>query len=118
MTRKYWFIIIAITGFAVSCKEEEPPHLPREKMVAVMTDIQLSEVYSTMVHDSLGRALSKNYDSLAWYYKSVLDHYHVSMDEFRTSLDWYTAHPRQFDTVYIEMQNELSKLEGTVNSRN
>lgn len=95
-----------------ACKEQEGTHISREKMVGIMGDLHLAEVYSTMVSDSLHRATNKNYDSLALYYKSILAHHKVSMEDFKSSLHWYSAHTEEMDSVYVKVLTDISVLEG------
>ena len=115
MIRIFLVIILSIV-LLPACKEADSPHLPREKMLAVMTDIHMAEVYSTMVNDSTHKSLNKNMDSLAYYYRSVLKHHNVTEDEFSESLDWYSKNPAELDTVYISIMAEISMLEGVLNT--
>lgn len=108
--------VITIMVFT-SCNESSEEHLPKDKMVKIMTDIHLAEVYSTMVNDSLQKSVNKNMDSLAWYYKSILDHHGVTIDQYKNSIDWYSSHPLDFDSVYVALQDELIKIEGVLNSQ-
>lgn len=116
MTRVLLFTLLFFIGAVSSCGETEGKHMTREKMTGIMTDIYLAEVYSSVVNDSTGLSANKNYDSLARYYKSVLSHHGVSLDEFRASLAWYSSHPQELDSVYTNVLNELSTLEGVQNA--
>ena len=99
-----------------SCGGADEAPLPRETMVKLMTDIHLSEVYGTMVNDSLHQSINRNMDSVAVYYKSILAHHNVTIEQFKQSLDWYSDHPLELDSVYINIQNEIIQLESTVNN--
>jgi len=116
MTRALLLAAILLTGFLSSCTEQEQSHLPPGKMTEVMTDIYLAEVYSSVVNDSAGISVNKNMDSLAMYYKTVLHHHGISLEEFSNSLRWYSDHPTQLDSVYINVLNELSTMEGLLNA--
>jgi hypothetical protein len=116
MTRALLLTILLIVGLMSSCAENEPRPVPREKMTEIMTDIYLAEVYSTLVSDSTGISVNKNKDSLALYYKSVLSHHGITLDEFSNSLRWYSDHPNELDSVYINVLNELSTMEGLANA--
>lgn len=116
MTRTVFITLLFIVGFSISCTQEEEKPIPRDKMTEVMTDIYLAEVYSSIVNDSTGLSVNKNEDSLALYYKSVLNHHNVSLEEFSNSLRWYSDHPTELDSVYINLLNELSTMEGLVNA--
>lgn len=115
MTKYTLFLLGLMFGLA-ACAPEEKPHLSREQMVAVLTDIHLSEVYSTLVNDSTHQMSNKNLDSLAVYYQGVLGHHGLSMKEFEQNLHWYADHPNEMDSVYISMQEELSTIEGLLNA--
>lgn len=116
MTRTLLITLLFIAGFCTSCTQEEEKPLPREKMTELMTDIYLAEVYSSIVNDSTGLSANKNEDSLALYYKSVLNHHNITLEEFSKSLRWYSDHPAELDSVYINLLNELSTMEGLVNA--
>lgn len=115
MTRARLFKTLFVCLVFVSCSQQEPAHIPKEKMVDVMTDIYLAEVYSSIVTDSAGHAAKKNMDSLARYYKTVLNHHNISVDEFSKNLRWYSDNPTELDSVYTDMLNELSTMEGMLN---
>ncbi len=111
-------ILLIITGCIVilsACKEDEIPHLSREEMTRLMTDLHTAEVYSTMVNDSTHKTVNKNYDSLARYYKSILNHYSLTMEELKANLNWYSSNPTEFDSVYVKVLDNLSTLEGLQN---
>ena len=114
--RKILYIFSCSMLLAVSCGDTEKAPIPREQMVGMITDIHLAEVYSTMVNDSLHRTVNRNVDSLAYYYKSILNHYGVSMQQFKEALDWYSSRPEQLDTAYIKALENLSTMEGIINA--
>lgn len=98
--------------FICSCKGSGPP-LPREKMEKVMLDVQLAEVYSSLMpQDSAAKATTaKNNDSLAIFYKEILAHHQVTAADFITSLDWYRAHPDELDSVFGKSIKVLDQWE-------
>jgi hypothetical protein len=107
-------ILLFSCATMLGCKEEEVPPLPREKMTAIVTDLHLAEVYSSMVDDSTHKTTNKNLDSLAYYYKSILAHHSVSMQEFSNSLKWYSRETAQLDSVYVNVLAEISIQEGSM----
>lgn len=109
-------IFICTIVLVASCKETDEAPIPKEKMVGMITDIHLAEVYSTMVNDSLHRTVNRNIDSLGHYYKSILNHYGVSMEQFKEGMEWYSSHPEQLDTAYIKTLENLSTMEGIINA--
>lgn len=104
------FILVAMLG---ACNDgKNTPPVSTEKMGKILTDIQLAEVYSSMVDDSLHRVMPKNQDSLAVYYKEVFAHNKVTQKEFEAAMDWYKSNPELLDSAYKYMINELTVQEG------
>lgn len=116
MTRA--LLLIFTVGILSSCAEKGQQPLSREKMTEVLTDIYLAEVYSSVVSDSTGMSANKNMDSLAVYYKVVLNHHGITLDKFSNSLRWYSNHPAELDSVYVNVLEELSTMEGLINAAN
>jgi len=85
-------------------------HLPPKLMQQVLIDVNLAETYSTMVKDSLRRSGAKDFDSLAVYYRSVFDHYHITPAQFEASIEWYKNNPDKLDTIYTAMTDKVVKL--------
>jgi len=102
-----WSLLLCLVFF--SCKQETGDHLPQDKMEKVMLDIQLAEVYSTMAgYDTVTHVPLKNNDSLAKFYREVLQHHNISLDQFKQSLDWYRQHPNVLDTIYNNLMGTLT----------
>lgn len=109
--------IVIIVLFWSACKQGVgAPPIHRDKMVQIMTDIHLAEVYSTMVNDSAGGITNKNMDSLAVYYSKIFKSHEVTEEDFKESMDWYTRNVTELDTVYINMLSELSTKEGVLSA--
>jgi len=104
----YALIIIILLFVASGCKEKGGSHLPRKVMKEVLLDISLAEGYSIMVKDSLHPAGSKNYDSLAVFYKDIFAHHNITQQQFEESLDWYKENTSELDSVYALMQTVIS----------
>jgi hypothetical protein len=102
------FIILLLLLIASGCKEKGGSHLPRKVMKEVLLDISLAEGYSIMVKDSLHPAGSKNYDSLAVFYKDIFAHHNITQQQFEESLDWYKENTSELDSVYAIMQTVIS----------
>lgn len=114
MMRFLFLATVCYFSFLVSCKEAEKPHLSREKMLGIVTDLHLAEVYSTMKNED--KSANKNMDSLAYYYKSILSHHKVTMEELKSSIKWYSENPKELDSVYINTLTEISTIEGVINA--
>lgn len=97
---------LLITAFAAimllhSCKPNDSKKAPisREKMQQILTDINIAEVYSSMVIDSTHKGGTRNTDSLAAYYHYIFEHHHITKEEFDKGMVWYRAHPDEMDSV-------------------
>lgn len=106
--KKVLFVLLCAATI-VSCKQEEQkPPVPKEQMQQVLIDINLAEVYSTMVNDSLQQIMNKNVDSLAVFYNSILNHHGITMEELQAGFAWYQKHPDVLETIYQDMIPEIT----------
>ena len=96
--------------YGCSSKTEQAPIAP-DKMQKILTDMHYAEVYSMMVNDSTHSTRNKNNDSLAVYYKMILNHYRMTPEAFVKAVDWYRYNPDLLDSVYTHMIPDLSALE-------
>ncbi len=107
-------IITILCCLAASCTSKNADDvIPADKMQNILTDMHYADTYSSMKNDTLHMLGAKNMDSLAVYYKSILAHYKVSVEEFNESIKWYKLNPEQLDSVYAAMIPHLSKMEAT-----
>lgn len=111
-----YFIVLFCCFSLLACHNTSDDHIAPDKMALILTDLQIAEAYSTMVgRDTIEhRTVEKNMDSLAHYYKEILAHHHITMDELNKSLEWYRMNPTQLDTVYNKMIPELTALQGKI----
>lgn len=112
MMQKSLAIIICLVLAFTSCKEQDQPHLSRKQMQNILTDLHLAEVYSTMKNED--NSSNKNMDSLAYFYKSILEHHNVKVSDLKSSLEWYSNNAKELDSVYINVMTELSTIEGVI----
>lgn len=109
---RFPILIAVICGcLLVSCKGEEQRLSPR-KMENVLLDVQLAEVYSTLVpKDSVRHeAGGKNTDSLAAWYRSIFARHGITDAEFSKSVAWYREHPEELDSVYTRVLTRLEQM--------
>ena len=108
----FWrHILPAVFVFAAlaSCEDGKKDILPKEKMQAVLLDINVAEVYSTMSEDSTHPRGEKNPDSLALYYKTIFSHHGITRQEFDKSMAWYKTHPDEMDTIVNRMMGVVER---------
>lgn len=98
-----YIVFLFVFGAAVACKQATGYHLPPKTMKSVLLDISVAEAYSMQVKDSLHRGGGKNYDSLAIYYGYIFDHYKITEDQFRQSMDWYKNHSTELDSLCTDL---------------
>jgi hypothetical protein len=105
-------VIVAVLVFG--CKHKTGTgntHLPQKQMQKVLLDMTLAEGYSTMNKDSLHKTSTKNYDSLAVYYKDIFAHHKITEEQFNESLDWYKGHPEEMDSTYAILMTSITRLQ-------
>ena len=102
-------VVFGILCLLAACKKEEVAHLPPERMIPILTDLHLADVYSNMVRDTLHPNGEKNYDSLAIWTKQIFGKYKITQKEFVKSLDWYRDRPVELDSLFAAVLPELEK---------
>lgn len=111
-TRVYLNSLFLICSFW-SCKSpaEQAP-IGKEKMSSILLDVHFAEAYSSLLKsDSLQKKSSnKNIDSLAVFYRQILDKYQVSTGLFDSAIKWYSLHPAELDSVYAVILPKLDSL--------
>ncbi len=94
----------------LSCKQTETPPIPLPKMSDILTDIHVAEYYSQGLGDDSIKRFKKNFDSLAYFYQSILQHHQVSYSSFDSAIVWLTERPLIMDSVYILVAANLEQL--------
>ncbi len=90
--------------------QEVPENLiTKDKLITVMTDIQLVEA---------GLAVGENrnfrYDLKPKYYKVVLDTHNISLLQLKQSINYYQASPKVMEEIYDGVLANLSKFQSEV----
>jgi len=110
--RLHFFATIILACLFVACSTKAGSDvIPANKMQDILIDMHYADTYSTMVPDSLNAPGNKNKDSLAQYYRSILQHHNVSVEDFNESIQWYKINPQELDSVYAAMIPKISKME-------
>jgi hypothetical protein len=111
---KFLHILAMILGlFIFSCNQENESPMPIDKMSNILTDIHLAEYYSQGLNMGEKR-YTKNYDSLALYYKKIFQHHNISKEDFDATFDWLTAHPEIMDSVYGLVAANIEQMKSNV----
>jgi hypothetical protein len=114
MKRFFCLLVTAYCLLLLSCGEKEkqttiPANiLPKEKMAQVITDIHIAEAEAG-IH-ALPDSTSKGLIS----FQKVFEKDTITKRQYEESLTFYIDHPQLLDTVYTQVLNELSKMQGAV----
>lgn len=82
-------------------------------MQHILHDIHLAEAYSSILakDDTTYRQYNgKNIDSLARYYKLILQQQGLSLAQWDSALSWYTLHPNMLDSAYYYLLPQYDSL--------
>lgn len=114
----YTFSLLLLIGLG-ACKHapkaktdnsiDAKDHVSPVKMGRILADIHYAEAYSTMIKDSLRKGHNKDIDSLAYFYRSIFAHYHITQQQFDQNVEWYRQHPDQLDSAYAGVITEIDK---------
>ncbi|MGC4056747.1 MAG: DUF4296 domain-containing protein [Chitinophagaceae bacterium] len=104
---------IPVLNVFSSCQREDKPPIPREQMAQILIDIHLAEAYAgILTKDSVHAAVKvKNIDSLAVYYKEILQKHQVKADSFDSAFKWYRYHPALMDSLYERVVAHFDSLQ-------
>ncbi len=106
MTRGLLILFVA----CFSCRQaKDQAVIPPEKMQHILLDLHLAESYSLGIGDSVKHRFDRNYDSLAGFYTSILNHYEVDLPQFKKAMTWYQQRPDQMDSLYGLVLNLLNE---------
>ena len=82
-------------------------------MIDMLVDMHIAEAtYHRMLNDSL----FKDKTSANFYY-SILDKYQVPDSVFEKSFVFYASNPKNFERMYQDVMNKLSKMEQEYSGR-
>ncbi|MBN4062285.1 DUF4296 domain-containing protein [Bacteroidales bacterium AH-315-I05] len=102
-------LLILTVALFFSCKNDEviisSDVISEEKMVAVLTDIQLVEA-------AKARNLIPGTDKITTtleYYGEILQKHEISQQQFEDSYSVYKDHPEMLGKIYDKVLEELSK---------
>lgn len=113
--KKLLLITIAACSFAACDNGTPSKHLPPDVMKKLLMDVHTAEVYSTYHKDTVNKTATKNVDSLSLYYKSILEHYNITQEEFTENLAWYQHNPDNLDSVYTDLVTGITAMQAKTN---
>ncbi|MEQ8325130.1 MAG: DUF4296 domain-containing protein [Vicingaceae bacterium] len=102
MNHKYWFSSLLITCLFCACAgehREKPTNLiARETMIEVLTDVQIFESAHQISVDKSREAID-----LYKTYKWIFNNYKINEQDFRSSMEYYMADPKEFELLYDDI---------------
>ncbi|MDE6290509.1 MAG: DUF4296 domain-containing protein [Muribaculaceae bacterium] len=105
MIKKYLSIFAITALLASGCSKRPKGILSEEKMVAVMTDLQIAEAYDRS-GDANGYLQGKDREMLG---RGVLMQHGVSPEEMDSTLAWYGRNMDEYPKLYKKIDAELNK---------
>ena len=108
----YHILLTVCCLFLFSCGRSEKQALipadvlPKDKMAEVITDIHIAEAEANM------RTLPDSASTENLSFQKIFEAHGISKEQYEKSLSFYMDHPQQLDTVYQNVLNELSKMQG------
>lgn len=115
------FIVLALMLCACNPKASNAP-ISKDKMAMVLLDLHLAEGQSLIQYsDSTqhkSKTTGKNLDSLAMYYHSILEHHHISLQQWEEALHWYKDHSDSLEKVYDMILPKLEPLKAPYTNSN
>jgi hypothetical protein len=101
--------------FSCSGKEKQisiPKNvLPKEKMGRVITDVHLQEAEQSI------RTLPDSTSKIPINFQKVFEKDTITKQQYEESLTFYIDHPQLLDSVYTQVLNELSKMQGVAGKK-
>jgi hypothetical protein len=104
--KQYIIILFGVIAFASCKKRDSEVYIPREKFIAVLTDIHLADGYYS--YNFEGR---KTHGDSVNLYNAVLKSYGYTKAQFDTTLRYYAVNTAKFDALYEEVVTRLNKTE-------
>ena len=87
--------------------------LPKEKMAQVITDIHLAEAEINLNSPapSLPSEQGDTISKIPIGFEKIFEKNRITKSQYDTSITFYIAHPELLDTIYVQVINELSKMQ-------
>jgi len=107
MIRSAFFLLFFLTLGACKKRAAEPDVLSKQKMVEVLTDMQLAEAAARL------RLMPEDYkrEPEKWYLE-LMEAHGTDTSEFSLSLKYYSARPAVLFEIYEEVNANLMKEAG------
>lgn len=79
--------------------------LPKEKMVQVITEVHIAEAQAHI------KTLPDSTSTEAINFQKIFGKQSITKQQYEESLAFYIDHPVLLDSIYVQVLNELSKMQ-------
>jgi len=111
-----WGFILFIALLGASCgsilNSKPSGTLSQKQMIDVLVDIHLTEASLKIGNDSLVRL--NDTTQIRIRFAQVFMKHNIDPDDFNVSLNYYLIHIEDLDKIYVEVINQLTALEATL----
>ncbi len=107
-------IIILLGGCTEKVQTEAiPPDdlIPREEMIGIIVDMHLFDAIIWKDQKTKPKSIQQRKHHL---YKSILEKYNISREQFESSMKYYQSDLGVFDEIYADAITKLSKMKAEV----
>jgi len=105
--KKAFILLLVISLFSCGKKEIPDYVIPFDDMVDIIVEIHITDGLLTV--GKVRRELVKTDTSN--YYNEILNNYNYQRHDFDTSLYYYSKNINEYDLIYDEVLNRLSKMD-------
>jgi hypothetical protein len=104
-------ILLFLTGGCSLWEKDKPnttpnPIIPREKMISILADMQITEAYL----NDLRKSGHKTKDSSLLYYEKIFKKNEISQSDFKANLLYYKEDLGGLEKMYTDMITHLNEL--------
>ena len=80
--------------------------IPKEKMVAVITDIELTEALIKLKFSNKDSSINQGK-----LFNEVYQNHNTSEEHFNESIEYYSKQPKVLDSIYVKVIAKLSQIQ-------
>ena len=99
-------LVLLLCILPISCgNEDELPEgiIEKEKFIEILSDVQIFESMNQYIRNK-----ETDFD-IDHTYQWMFEHYNVTEEEFKSSLDYYSQDPLVFEVIYDEVIVRISE---------
>lgn len=100
------FFLFAVMSCSTKNESVPPDLIPQDSMVSIMVDIHLAEA-SMPAMQIYGEKMN---EVALEHYAHIYKLHHVTEEQFKTSHEYYIAHPDVYKDIYEQVVKSLQKM--------